>query len=201
MTATYNPAEVERLVREAREDDARMTSMGQDGDWIADRDAVVVKRRPRAEIHCNPTNALAIARTRNNLRAMADQLEAAREMADRVPDLQAAIGYEIEKRDRFERERNTARTEADQLRARVAELERSEERLRGAVKGAGAAMEALERACLRVCKDTDWCPVCEQNPSTGHRADCLLLAPPTAGLESGAPIREYAPTEPGRRAP
>lgn len=34
----------------------------------------------------------------------------------------------------------------------------------------------LRAACERVCQESDWCPVCEQNPSTGHRADCIIKA-------------------------
>jgi hypothetical protein len=35
--------------------------------------------------------------------------------------------------------------------------------------------DQLLAACARVCEDTDWCPVCEQNPSHSHRASCPLV--------------------------
>jgi hypothetical protein len=32
-------------------------------------------------------------------------------------------------------------------------------------------------ACNRTCDETDWCPVCEHHPSSGHFRDCPLAAP------------------------
>lgn len=146
MTATYDPAEVERLVREAREDDRKMAAL--EGHERAPWRAVEATRkdigRLRHYVTCIPADhacwsgsdmvawsrlgiwtsegvteqafAEAIARTRNNLGAMADQLEAARTEVDRIPDLQAAIGYEIERRD-------AAYADLAAARARIAELE------------------------------------------------------------------------------
>lgn len=105
---TYDPAEAERLITEAREDDARMVQI--EGHERAPWRAVEATRkdigRLRHYVTCIPEDhpcwsgndmvawsrlgiwtsdgvteqvfAEAIARTRNNLRAMADQLEAAR---------------------------------------------------------------------------------------------------------------------------
>lgn len=101
MTA-YNPAEVERLIAEAREDDARMTR----APWVSRHDDVKAAppgyRLGSAQIRCDDsadqvpggclvpffvlhhTTADAIARTRNNLRAMAEQLESARAEVDHL---------------------------------------------------------------------------------------------------------------------
>lgn len=101
MTAKHNPDEVARLIAEARADDERMTpapwETGEDpgesaatlrarpcirgrdpGDWV---DVIVPFGRAYSD-------AAGIARTRNNLRAMADQLEAAQAEID---TLRAAI--------------------------------------------------------------------------------------------------------------
>lgn len=97
MTAKYDPAEVERLVREAREDDARMTrapwTTPTGTRFLGAVSAIIggVERQVAASAGQAPQfddvpdvgraladNASAIARTRNNLRAVADQLEAAR---------------------------------------------------------------------------------------------------------------------------
>lgn len=98
MTA-YNPAEVARLIAEAKEDDARMVPVP----WVWNGSSYRLEgpydELPDAEIddpgirHCiietdgghYPPGAIvatAIARTRNNLAALADQLEAAREMIE-----------------------------------------------------------------------------------------------------------------------
>lgn len=37
-----------------------------------------------------------------------------------------------------------------------------------------ARIRELEGACRRIAGESDWCPVCEQNPSTGHHRDCAL---------------------------
>lgn len=86
MTATYNPTESERLIVEAREDDARMTeapweATGPD-DSADDLDCMVDSPdhlvADASESRDPEADAAGIARTRNNLAAMADQLEAAR---------------------------------------------------------------------------------------------------------------------------
>lgn len=88
MTTIYDPEEVERLIAEAREDDARL------GEWSHDRKSVRISLRgieAEANIErdylwlADYRDADAIARTRNNLRPMADQLEAAHK---RITDLQ-----------------------------------------------------------------------------------------------------------------
>lgn len=170
MTAIYNPAEVERLVAEAREDDARMTQ----GPWtepdgnrlrgavnalvggVHRQVAQASAEAPSAEddLDCGPldiagprllANASGIARTRNNLRAMADQLEAARAEVDRLTECMRVAGLQCfmrhgapekvaehlrmvaaswtEHEAKLATERDAARTEVHQLRARVAELE------------------------------------------------------------------------------
>lgn len=97
----YNPAEAERLIAEAREDGQRMTPAP--WEWNADRNQLLgpYKEPPDVEIddpgirHCiietdgghYPPGAAvgtAIARQRNNLAAMADQLEAARAETERL---------------------------------------------------------------------------------------------------------------------
>lgn len=79
MTTDYNPTEAQRLISEAREDDARLI----DAPWTAHRhhsrgpdDWVLTKSDETYEL-LQKDEALAIARTRNNLRDLADQLEAA----------------------------------------------------------------------------------------------------------------------------
>ena len=90
MTATYVSAEVERLVREAREDDARMTP----GPWETSEPSeyIICDQGAIGDTYCGRTediaNAAGITRTRNNLRAMADQIEAAR---TRIAELEVAI--------------------------------------------------------------------------------------------------------------
>jgi len=34
--------------------------------------------------------------------------------------------------------------------------------------------DQLRVACVRACRETDWCPACEQHPSRGHRETCPL---------------------------
>jgi hypothetical protein len=90
---TYDPAEVERLIAEAREEDAQMTPVP----WRADSaagivfgdgghvdGAIEVFRMEAESLIADPD---AIARTRNNLHALADQLEAARAEIERLPAL------------------------------------------------------------------------------------------------------------------
>ncbi len=39
--------------------------------------------------------------------------------------------------------------------------------------------DQLRAACVLTCEDTDWCPVCEQNPSSsGHVETCPLAKDP-----------------------
>lgn len=40
--------------------------------------------------------------------------------------------------------------------------------------GLVALIRKLDEACRRVAGESDWCPVCEQHPSTGHHRDCAL---------------------------
>lgn len=100
-----DPALCARLIAEAREDDGRMTSVPWHGDEVSGivfgdgnhDDGSIELARMQGEALIG--DAEAIARARNNLRSLADQLEAALAEAARIPDLQAAIGYEIQKRD------------------------------------------------------------------------------------------------------
>lgn len=55
-------------------------------------------------------------------RTFPDQLEAAGREVERIPDLKAAVGYEIEKRDRFEAERDALRAEVDRLEKEIDQL-------------------------------------------------------------------------------
>lgn len=90
MTATYNPTEIERLIAEAREDDARMT----DAPWYGDSVAGVLFgdgnhadgsiELAHMDGEAKEFDPDAIARTRNNLRSVADQLEAAKAEIDRL---------------------------------------------------------------------------------------------------------------------
>ncbi len=77
MTAAYNPAEVERLIAEAREDDHQMTPVpwtgGADAVFLADDTALLETQVRERRLE----DSRGVARTRNNLAVMADQLEAA----------------------------------------------------------------------------------------------------------------------------
>lgn len=86
MTATYDPAIAARLIAEAREDDGRMTV----APWQAIDEFIYDARRAIVETLCSDDDASGIARIRNNLRAMADQLEAAGRETDRLHRLLAA---------------------------------------------------------------------------------------------------------------
>lgn len=86
MTATYNPAEVERLIAEAREDDRKLER----APWTAtkhgsmgSRDFVMTRGDGSYEI-VDQDEAEALSRARNNLRSLADQLEAARAEVERL---------------------------------------------------------------------------------------------------------------------
>lgn len=92
----YDPAEIERLVREAREDDERMTEVPWEAQIFERCTGEPLHRwriflrgaqNPRTNSRdCDWTEADAsgIARTRNNLTAMADQLEAAQREVERL---------------------------------------------------------------------------------------------------------------------
>lgn len=130
---TYNLVEVERLIAEAREDDRQL------GEWRHERGSARVSLRdhedPCAERDdlwlADHRDADAIARTRNNLRVMADQLEAA--------DVEI-----VSLRD----ERDAARTEADQLRAQ-------NHSLCEALAAAQAGIHAAKQCCRMMGKITD----------------------------------------------
>lgn len=96
MTA-YNPDEVEQLIAEAREDDARMTRAPWNvdgktgimyGDYRSDEGAIDIAIVVRKEAAYDVD---AIARTRNNLAVLADQLEAARLEIDRLQHANASL--------------------------------------------------------------------------------------------------------------
>ena len=104
----YDPALCERLARETREDDARMTptpwkrrpwpEFAVDGPSypiciINDDD----DRRPlinESKAQCDDEDANGIARTRNNLRALADQFEAARAEIERLTGCMEIAGLQ-----------------------------------------------------------------------------------------------------------
>lgn len=119
MTTTYDPAESERLIAEAREDDARLPV----GPWIAGRHGYVSAPNPaggpgstRCPLRDNtgdPRATDAISRTRNNLRAMADQLEAARAEMSRRTEAWSDAEHRVD----------ALTTELEAARARIAELE------------------------------------------------------------------------------
>lgn len=78
MTAALDPARARQLIAEAKEDDARMTP----GEWSVDEwgalgHILVDGRSAGISSMGSRPDAAAIARTRNNLRPLADQLEAA----------------------------------------------------------------------------------------------------------------------------
>lgn len=73
MTVTYDPTTAARLIAEAREDDDRM----EPAPW----DCLPLIVKLYADDQPLGSNAFGIARTRNNLRALADQLEAASNLA------------------------------------------------------------------------------------------------------------------------
>lgn len=86
MSAKYDSALCMRLIAEAREDDARMT----DAPW----DCVPLVVRHFADVRPTGADAFGVARQRNNLSALADQLEAARAEIDRMrPVVEAAERY------------------------------------------------------------------------------------------------------------
>ncbi len=70
-------ADARALIAEGKRHDEALASHGQEREWIADRGSVVVKRHPRAEFHCNPTNAAGIAWLRTNLAALLEGYSAA----------------------------------------------------------------------------------------------------------------------------
>lgn len=125
MGAQYNTDEVERLVREAREDDARMTP----APWETSEPSeyIICEQGAIGDTYCGRTediaNAIGIARTRNNLRAMADQLEAARAEVERLGALNAVLAKQS-------RELDTVLVE------RIAELE--------------AKIESMEQSAIEI---------------------------------------------------
>jgi hypothetical protein len=79
MTADYNPTEAQRLIANALEDDKRMTPVP----WSAEADCLYSEHDGTIKLATFTGGALvdddaAVARSRNNLKALADQLEAAR---------------------------------------------------------------------------------------------------------------------------
>lgn len=87
MSPTYDSGLIDRLVREAREDDERMEVKP----WIVEDDELYSDSIKHGTIqlagftqYTGEECQQGIARTRNNLSAMADQLEAARREIDRL---------------------------------------------------------------------------------------------------------------------
>lgn len=90
MTAKYDPAEAARLAAEASEDDERLQSRG-DGSWYASHEGRVYALADGVSLTvCSVRGgeprpqAAALARTRNNLCAISDQLHAAMAEIDRL---------------------------------------------------------------------------------------------------------------------
>lgn len=103
MGAQYNPDEIGRLITEAREDDARMMPRPWT-DWpgIGDMTSMPRVKAPSPGGGTQPicianawgaprAIAEAIARTRNNLRPIADQLEAARSRVAELETMREAL--------------------------------------------------------------------------------------------------------------
>jgi hypothetical protein len=99
----YDPEMCARLIAEAREDDAEMTK----GPWEANTDDIYVevwgehakviadcnvRRSGIADPKVGVVDAIGIARTRNNLRTMADQLEA---VTSRLDKLDKALSHPL----------------------------------------------------------------------------------------------------------
>lgn len=130
MTAAYDPELVARLAREAREDDERMTP----GPWKQlGRHGEVMSESPGSSRHYETTpvtaipdyagNLACIARTRNNLRATADQLEAMQAIASRYDDdLQMMRATEADLQHN-RRRADEAEHQLEAAQARIAELE------------------------------------------------------------------------------
>lgn len=141
-TATYNPDEVERLVREAREDDARMTP----GPWLASVDTVRLRDGSMlADMmlrNRRPEDAPAIARQRNNLAAMADQLEAARREID---SLTAAARLSRSGAAEAMHDHDRLVNDLEAARARIAELEALDATARGVIATHAMAQEFDQR--------------------------------------------------------
>lgn len=89
MTVTYDPTTTSRLIAQAREDDARMTQSPWKYDAVRGRiegpgpNQYLGKDVAEMIVGNHNQNGDGIARIRNNLRAMADQLEAATDAVDR----------------------------------------------------------------------------------------------------------------------
>ena len=161
---TYNPAEVERLIAEARADDARMTR----APWTTPTgtrfpgavSATINGLERQVAASCGQApqfddvpdvgraladNASGIARTRNNLAAMADHLEAARREIERltglVNDWSTSSILNGEERNRLRHELELARADAQTARKAWAERDAA----RGDLEAARERISNLER--------------------------------------------------------
>lgn len=139
MTAQHNPDECARLIAEARKDDERMS----DAPWSFYKhgsmgpDTYVIEGSTIQVPYADAPDARGIARTRNNLRAMADQLEAAQAEIQRLND---HVLIEVAE------ERDEARSEAEQLRTLVQALRfdtEQRDKLRASLDGVNASNDRL----------------------------------------------------------
>lgn len=142
MTTAYDPEIIARLVAEAREDDARMTPAPWRYDhrgWIESMDRGINHTGAVTEVltlgaRNEHDDGDGTSRQRNNLRAMADQLDAARTLIDRMRN-DAEVGFArrhaIDRENREQRRADDrklvkdyeAKLETVQHRYRIRELE------------------------------------------------------------------------------
>jgi chromosome segregation ATPase len=164
MTVDYDPAEVARLEAEARRDHERMTP----GPWVAEGDELYSDTRQGGTIQlagftqdADEGCQLAIARTRNNLQSIADQLGAGRREVERVTkrwrDEEQAINrkdIQLDEaradRDRLRCQLETAQQEArrcifDGHEGRIAELVQRRDARESDLSGAQHRIAELER--------------------------------------------------------
>lgn len=236
MTTQHNPAEIARLIAEAREDDARMTRgpwsvpsgtrlLGAVNATIDGMDRQVASAAGQA-LQFDDTadvgrqlgiNAEAIARTRNNLRAMADQLEAAGREIDRLTACMSVAGLQCFMRGSSpdsvaEHMRNVARSwteleskataERDRLRAErdraVEDMEAAEQRMAAFLDGTfavgdGTAQREIERLRAEVERTKLWsCPDCEFTFAAYHTNADGSMSCPVCEVERMRPVVEAA---------
>ncbi|HEU4727717.1 MAG TPA: hypothetical protein VFT22_07505 [Kofleriaceae bacterium] len=136
MTTTiYDPDLTARPIAEAKEDDARMTR----APWVGGADAVFEGGDPlletvRQERH--EADSSGVARTRNNLRALADQLEAARRHIEYLENVARAF---VEQRKSLD----AARVDASRVPGLTASLDEARWERDVALKREPAAGQAL----------------------------------------------------------
>lgn len=122
-----DPAELRRLAQECAEDDERMTRVPWHADEVAgivfgdgnhdDGSIEVARMQGEALI----ADSDAIARTRNNLSAIASALTDAAELASKYADAKAIADLFCEEQTTLTAERDAARAEVERLRAGIRE--------------------------------------------------------------------------------